>query len=139
VVLDSLKIKKFLTPDESYREDRPYSVEEISRILDKCDIRQRVRIMERVDENWLEESILKASSAATIPNRFEIWDENNERICFYRFMKDYENDRNGYFKDFFATSKYINYDPYPIYTNEIFEMKPLGNFDSLEFFTNKQI
>lgn len=45
VVLNSRKIKKFLPSDESYRDDRPYSVEEISRILDKCDIRQRVIIL----------------------------------------------------------------------------------------------
>jgi len=94
------------------------------------------RTME-LDEKWLEESILKALSAKAIPDRLEIWNENNERICFCRFMKDYENDRNGHFKDFFATSKYMNYGPYPIYPNEIFEMKPLGKFDSLEYFTNK--
>jgi hypothetical protein len=76
-------------------------------------------------------------SAAAIPDIFEIWDENNERICICRFMKDYQNNTNGYFKNFFATAKYVNYDPYPIYPNEIFEMKPLGKLNSLDFFTNK--
>ena len=94
------------------------------------------RTME-LDERWLEESLLKALSAEATPDRFEIMNENDERICFCRFMKDYQNNANGYFKDFFATSKYVNYGPYPIYPNEIFEMKPLGKFDSLEFFTNK--
>ena len=96
------------------------------------------RIME-LDEKWLEESILKALSAAAIPDIFEIWDENNERICICRFMRDYQSNTNGYFKDFFATSKYVNYGPYPIYPNEIFEMKPLGKFDSLDYFTNKSV
>ena len=89
------------------------------------------------DKRWLEESILKVLSAEAIPDRFEIWDEHNERICFCRFMKDYENNRNGYFKDFFATSKYVNYGPYPIYPSDLFQMKPLGKFDSLEYYTNK--
>ena len=96
------------------------------------------QVME-LDENWLEESTLKALSAAAMPDRFEIWNENNERICFCRFMKDYQNNSNGYFKDFFATAKYVNYGPYPIYPIDLFQMKPLGKFDSLEFFTNKQI
>ena len=47
------------------------------------------------DERWLEESTLKALSAEAIPDRFEIWDENNERICFCRFRKDYENNLMG--------------------------------------------
>ena len=75
------------------------------------------RTME-LDEKWLEESILKALSAIAMPDRFEIWNENNERICLCRFMKDYQNNTNGYFKDFFATAKYVNYGPYPIYPNE---------------------
>ena len=45
VALNSRKIKKFLPSNDSYREDRPYSIEEISRMLDKCDIRQRVIIL----------------------------------------------------------------------------------------------
>ena len=45
VALNSRKIKKFLPSDDSYREDRPYSIEEISRMLDKYDIRQRVIIL----------------------------------------------------------------------------------------------
>jgi len=94
------------------------------------------RTME-LDEKWLEESTLKAFSAVAIPDIFEIRDENNIRICICRFMKDYQNSSNGYFKDFFATAKYVNYGPYPIYSNEIFQMKPLGKFDSLEYFTNK--
>jgi hypothetical protein len=94
------------------------------------------RIME-LNEKWLEESILKVLSAVAIPDIFEIWDENNERICICRFMKDYQNSSNGYFKDFFATAKYVNHGPYPIYPNEIFEMKSLGKFDSLEYFSNK--
>ena len=44
-----------------------------------------------LDEKWLEQSILKALSARAIPDRFEIYDENNERICICRFIKDYEN------------------------------------------------
>jgi hypothetical protein len=96
------------------------------------------RTME-LDEKWLQESILKELSAVAIPDRLEIRDENNERICFCRFMKEYENDRNGHFKDFFAASKYVNYGPYPIYPSQLFQMKPLGKFDSLEFFTNKSV
>ena len=90
------------------------------------------QVME-LDENWLEESTLKALSAAAMPDRFEIWNENNERICFCRFMKDYQNNSNGYFKDFFATAKYVNYGPYPIYPIDLFQMKPLGKFDSLVY------
>ena len=45
VALNSRKIKKFLPSNDSYREDRPYSIEEISRMLGKCDIRQRVIIL----------------------------------------------------------------------------------------------
>jgi hypothetical protein len=94
------------------------------------------RTME-LDEKWLEESLLKSLSAETTPDRFEIMNENNERICFCRFIKEYQNSGHGHFKDFYASSKYVNYGSYPIYPNEIFEMKPLGKFDSLEYFTNK--
>jgi len=76
-------------------------------------------------------------SVRSMPDRFEIYDENNERMCFCRFTKEYENAQNGYFKDFFASSKYVKYGPFPIYPNEIFQMKPLGKLDSLEFFTNR--
>ena len=92
-----------------------------------------------LDEKWLEEIHMKGIECGAIPDIFEIWDENNERICICRFMRDYQNNSNGYFKDFFVTSKYVNYGPYPIYPNEIFEMKPLGKFDSLDYFTNKSV
>jgi integrase len=41
------KIKRFLPQDESdhYATDRPYSVKEIERILEKCDVRSRVIIL----------------------------------------------------------------------------------------------
>ncbi|MGB8086750.1 MAG: hypothetical protein WCF07_10730, partial [Nitrososphaeraceae archaeon] len=37
------KIKRFLPTDESdrYATDRPYSIKEIERILEKCDVRSR--------------------------------------------------------------------------------------------------
>ena len=112
------------------------TVERLRNITQHHKLLNNGRIME-LDEKWLEESVLKELSAVAIPDRFEIWDENNERVCFCRFTKNYENDRNGYFKDFFATSKYVNYGPYPIYQSQLFQMKSLGKFDSLEFFTNK--
>jgi integrase len=45
--LNTRKIKRFLPPDESehYSNDRPYSVNEIERILAKCDIRSRVTVL----------------------------------------------------------------------------------------------
>jgi integrase len=41
------KIKRFLAEDESdfYSKDRPYSVTEIEKILDKCDVRDRVGVL----------------------------------------------------------------------------------------------
>jgi integrase len=41
------KIKRFLSEDESdfYSRDRPYSVTEIEKILDKCDVRDRVGVL----------------------------------------------------------------------------------------------
>lgn len=41
------KIKKFLPSEDSenYRGDRPYSIEEVRRILDRCDIRERVIVL----------------------------------------------------------------------------------------------
>ncbi len=46
VMLNTLKIKRFLPPDEGhYNQDRPYSITEIQQILDKCDIRSRVIIL----------------------------------------------------------------------------------------------
>jgi len=45
VVLNTKKIKRFLPNDEGhYNQDRPYSTDEIVKILDKCDIRSRVII-----------------------------------------------------------------------------------------------
>ena len=43
ISLNRNRIKKFLPSDdtEHYSEDRPYSIEEISRIIDKCDIRSQ--------------------------------------------------------------------------------------------------
>ena len=45
--LNTRKIKRFFPQDESdrYSTDRPYSVDEIKQILDKCDIRSRVIIL----------------------------------------------------------------------------------------------
>jgi integrase len=46
VVLNTKKIKRFLPNDEGhYNQDRPYSTDEIVKILDKCDIRSRVIIL----------------------------------------------------------------------------------------------
>jgi integrase len=47
VNLNKRKIKRFFPQDESehYSMDRPYSVNEIRQILDKCDIRSRVIIL----------------------------------------------------------------------------------------------
>jgi hypothetical protein len=90
-----------------------------------------------LDKKWLEGSIMKALSAKPIPDRFEIWNEEDEQMCLCRFIKDYENEEYGYFKDFFAASRYINCAPYSIYPNQIFQMKPLGKLDSLEYFANK--
>jgi integrase len=41
------KIKRFLPEDESdfYSKDRPYSVTEIEKILEKCDVRDRVGVL----------------------------------------------------------------------------------------------
>jgi hypothetical protein len=119
----------FKTPKEC-EVDEPI-LERMKNITQHHKLLNHGKVME-LDKKWLEESFLKTVSAVAIPDRFEIWDENNEQICICRFMKDYENDSNGYFKDFFATSKYVNYGPNPIYPNEIFEMKPLGKFDSLD-------
>ena len=46
VVLNTKKIKRFLPADEGhYNQDRPYSTDEIVKILDICDIRSRVIIL----------------------------------------------------------------------------------------------
>jgi integrase len=47
VQLNLRKIKKFLPSDdsESYRGDRPYSIDEINQILSKCDVRSRVVVL----------------------------------------------------------------------------------------------
>ena len=42
VLLNKRKIHKFIPPNESSHEDRPYTTEEIQRILDHCDERSRV-------------------------------------------------------------------------------------------------
>ena len=46
VSINTRKIKRFIPKDESdfYSTDRPYSVNEIKQILDKCDIRSKVII-----------------------------------------------------------------------------------------------
>jgi hypothetical protein len=45
--LNLRKIKRFLPEDESdlYLRDRPYSITEIEKILDKCDVRDRVAVL----------------------------------------------------------------------------------------------
>jgi site-specific recombinase XerD len=46
VSLNTKKIKRFLPCDEGhYNQDRPYSINEIQQILDKCDVRSRVIIL----------------------------------------------------------------------------------------------
>ena len=47
VQLNARKIKKFLPSEdsESYRGDRPYSIDEINQILSKCDVRSRVVVL----------------------------------------------------------------------------------------------
>lgn len=46
VALNTKKIKRFLPADEGhYQGDRPYSTDEIVKILDRCDIRSRVIIL----------------------------------------------------------------------------------------------
>jgi hypothetical protein len=47
ITLNTRNIKRFFPQDESdrYSADRPYSVDEIIQILDKCDIRSRVIIL----------------------------------------------------------------------------------------------
>jgi len=131
---NSEKLSTFKTPLGCELDE--FMEERLRNIMQHHKLLNNGRTME-LDEKWLEEGILKALSAIAIPDRFEILNENNEQICFCRFMKDYQNNSNGYFKDFFATSKYVNYGPYPIYPRDLFQMKPLGNFDSLEYFTNK--
>src|SRR5919106_455274 len=112
-------IRTFKTPARCELDES--SLERMKNITQHHKLLNNGRTME-LDEKWLEESILKTLSAAAIPDIFEIWDENNERICICRFIKDYENKHNGYFKEFFAASKCVNYGSYPIYPNEIFEM-----------------
>lgn len=45
--LNNRKIKRFLPEDESeyYAKDRPYSIQEITQILSKCDVRSRVAVL----------------------------------------------------------------------------------------------
>jgi len=112
------------------------TVERMKNIAQHHKLLNHGKVME-LDKKWLEESILKVLSAKAIPDIFEIRNEDDEQICVCSFIKDYENECNGYFKDFFAASRYVNCGPYPIYPNEIFQMKPLGKFDSLEYFTSK--
>jgi integrase len=45
IVLNTKKIKRFLPLEDTYAADRPYSVDEIQQIIDKCDIRSRVVIL----------------------------------------------------------------------------------------------
>jgi integrase len=46
VSLNTKKIKRFLPADEGhYNQDRPYSINEIQQISDKCDVRSRVIIL----------------------------------------------------------------------------------------------
>ena len=42
VILNKRKVTRFIPPNESSNEDRPYTTNEIKRILEKCDVRSRV-------------------------------------------------------------------------------------------------
>jgi integrase len=68
--LNIKKTKRFLPEDESerYSRDRPYSIEEIEQILEKCDVRSRVIIL------------LLASSGMRIGALYDLWIEDIKKM-----------------------------------------------------------
>jgi hypothetical protein len=71
-----------------------------------------------IPENWLELEILALLKYPSVLTRFELYNEQNERLCICKFIENYSNPAsiNGYFSrpvfrnyhnETFGTMKYL--------------------------------
>jgi hypothetical protein len=62
----------------------------------------------KIPENWLELEIFNLLGYPVKLDKFELYDENNERLCICEFIKRYEN--NTKFTGYFSKPIFCNYD-----------------------------
>jgi hypothetical protein len=63
-----------------------------------------------IDKHWIYNDLMNIiSNTEYMENsKFEIYDEDNNRICVHKLIREYENDTKGYLKDFFVQAEYVN-------------------------------